>query len=584
MKINAFQNNLKEIRRRSSIYLYGKLFFFMLALSLIILGVFYIKSNYFMYGGGFLFLLYLSMVYFDNMEMEREEKLSRILRKLQDELQNLDGIYTSYNGERYKSIQHPFTFDIDIFGENSLYHSINRTVTYEGSDMLAHFLSNVGIGKDIIEKRQEALKELEDLIDYRIEHISLPKVKMSFRHQLSDAKPLTINRNILKCGIIFSWSMIGSGLVFLLGCLILNYSIIIPVFTIAGVLLLNSFISILYFHKGYAIIHRLKFLITISKSYKPIITLNCTHIFKSAILKDVQKVLKQQKRLLNELDSMNDVLNFRNNFIFWIISNTLFVTDMWIIHRFVNQEHNMLGELSSLLENIGLLDALISLATFNFNHPDASTPIMKEDGLISDGIYHPLIVSKKNVSNNYKQPISTISIITGANMSGKSTFLRTIALNIVLANAGCKVCANSFVFNPDIKLFTSMRTQDDISTGKSYFNAEIERLNIAIDYCSKFSCTLLILDEVLKGTNSEDKLKGSLELLKFFSSRKMTVIIATHDLGVTKLEKECGENIFKNYCFEIELGRPINYNYQISRGICKNKNASFIISEMLKSK
>ena len=129
-----------------------------------------------------------------------------------------------------------------------------------------------------------------------------------------------------------------------------------------------------------------------------------------------------------------------------------------------------------------------------------------------------------------------------------------------------------------------MRTQDNITIGKSYFNAEIDRLSHAIDYNLSNYPTLLILDEVLKGTNSEDKLQGTLELLDFFSKQGFMAIVATHDIGVTLLEKEYGESKFKNYCFEIELNNPIVYTYKLFRGICKNRNASYILSHMLSTK
>jgi len=199
-------------------------------------------------------------------------------------------------------------------------------------------------------------------------------------------------------------------------------------------------------------------------------------------------------------------------------------------------------------------------------------------------IYHPFILSKDVVGNDYVQNENSISIVTGANMSGKSTFLRTVALNLILANAGCKVFAKKFFFNPQIKLFTSMRTQDNVAIGKSYFNAEIDRLAQAIDYSSANYPTLLILDEVLKGTNSEDKLQGTLELLDFFSKRNFMAIVATHDIGVTSLANKHGDLKFKNYCFEIGLSDPITYTYKINRGICKNKNALYILSHMLSAK
>ena len=368
-------------------------------------------------------------------------------------------------------------------------------------------------------------------------------------------------------------------------CLFLEKSLILPIYILASIIFINGLISTFYFQKGNKIILKLKQLISLSESYVPIISLNTAITFKSNTLKEIQSALLLHKKSLKELSTMNEFLGFRNNVILWMVSNTLFLLDVFIFIKFIKWEKKNLSKLHDLEDTIGHLDALISLATYNFNHPNAVTPQIVTSGCISGkNIYHPFMTFKEAIGNDFTQEESIITIITGANMSGKSTFLRTIALNIVLANTGCKVCAESFLLNPSIKLFTSMRTQDNIVAGKSYFNAEIDRLESAIDYGMEHPSTLFIFDEVLKGTNSEDKLLGSINLLKFFSQKQFMVIIATHDLGVTHLEEEFGSNKYINYCFEIELTTPILYSYTINKGVCKNKNASFIVNKMLESK
>lgn len=584
-ELQKYKKLLEQASKRSSLYLYSKLLFFTITIVCVCLWFFYdAKSDFTAIGGIISIILYSIMVYLDNKEIDKEEKYRRIITTLEKEISNLKGNYTSNNGGEYISCAHPFTYDIDIFGEKSLFHCINRTVTHEGADRLAEILSDIGSGKETVRRRQEAIKELEELADYRLQHMSVQKTEEKFLESISKLRSCSINTSLLKWLIVLSWALTIGNIVYLVTCLTLGTSTMLPISIMACILFFNGSISVLYLSKGNHVIRKLKYLIQLSQCYSPIVSLNCNKTFESELLKEIQSALLLQKKYLQDLKSMNEIMNFRNNYILWFITNTSIVLDLVVLYRFVKWEKKNIPTLSALLENIGHLDALISLASFNFNHPRTSQPEMTDEGFAGHNIYHPLMLSENVIGNDYTQEESGISIITGANMSGKSTFLRAVALNIVLANAGCNVCATSFKFNPAIKLFTSMRTQDNITKGMSYFNAEIDRLSHAIDYSARHPHTLLILDEVLKGTNSEDKLEGSLKLLRFFSERSIMVIIATHDLGITKLEESFGEKKYKNYCFEIELTTPINYTYQISRGICKNKNASYIICNMLKSK
>ena len=172
-------------------------------------------------------------------------------------------------------------------------------------------------------------------------------------------------------------------------------------------------------------------------------------------------------------------------------------------------------------------------------------------------------------------------IITGANMAGKSTFLRSVGVNYVLAMNGMPVFADSLrvtVFN----LFTSMRTSDDLSRGISYFNAELLRLRQLLDSCRQARRTLIILDEILKGTNSLDKLNGSRLFLQAVAKLPVTGIIATHDLELSKMEDD-DPGRFHNWCFEIELADNITYTYKITRGVARNQNATFLLKGILTS-
>lgn len=583
-RIDSNNEILKRITKRSSMYLYGKLLFFSLTVSSCIVWFYYSQHDIVWLYGLISFVIYLILVYLDGKEMDKQRFIQKQNVVLSDEMSNLSGVFTHNNGAEYISTKHPYTFDIDIFGDNSLFHRINRTITKEGADKLAQVLSNVGIEKDIILRRQAAISELEKLNDFRLYFQCIGTREEQLDDRIIADNPVKQNVNILKWIVGLSWLITVASLLLLIVFSFLNIPIKTILTIFMNVIFINGILSVFFFYRSGRIMNRINSLIAYTLQYLPIIELCTKNRFNSIILNDIQAEFKEQKKSISKLCSMNELLKFRNNSILWIFVNCFAIIDIYTILKFSLWEKQHLSKLPRLLNEIGRLDALVSLSNYGFNSPDTIIPQFTNDGIDVQNIYHPFIVDANVVGNDYAQDEKSISIVTGANMSGKSTFLRTIALNLVLANAGCKVFAKRFLFNPQIKLFTSMRTQDNIAIGKSYFNAEIDRLAQAIDYSSAYSPTLLILDEVLKGTNSEDKLHGTLELLDFFSKRNYMAVIATHDIGVTSLEQKYGELKFKNYCFEIELSDPITYTYKINRGICKNRNASYILLNMLSTK
>lgn len=583
-RINSHNEILKNITKKSSMLLYGKLLFFSLAISSCIVWFYYSKHDMVWLYGVISFIIYLILNYLDEKKMERQRFIQKQKVILSNEMSNLSGVFTNNNGAEYISTKHPYTFDIDIFGESSLFHRINRTITKEGADKLAQILSNVGIGKDAILRRQAAIAELEKLNNFRMNFLCIGKRNKQLDDRIIADTPAKLNVNILKWIVRISWSITTVSLLLLITFSLLDISVKIILIIFMNIIFINGTLSVLFFYRSGKIMNRINSLVTYTLQYFPIVELCTKNRFNSEILNNIQAEFKEQKKSIAKLYSMNELLKFRNNSILWIFVNCLAILDIYTTLKFSLWEKRHLSQLPKLLNEIGKLDALVSLSNYNFNSLETINPQFICKGIEMQNIYHPFIVDGDVVGNDYCQDEKSISIVTGANMSGKSTFLRTIALNLVLANAGCKVFAKRFFFNPQIKLFTSMRTQDNIAIGKSYFNAEIDRLAQAIDYSSSNSPTLLILDEVLKGTNSEDKLQGTLELLDYFSKRNYMAMVATHDIGVTSLENKYGDLKFKNYCFEIELSDPITYSYKINRGICKNRNASYILLHMLSTK
>jgi len=231
---------------------------------------------------------------------------------------------------------------------------------------------------------------------------------------------------------------------------------------------------------------------------------------------------------------------------------------------------------------VGQVDAYISLGNYAYNNPDFSFPI-KSDNLIvfsAKKLGHQLIDENKRVCNDFiLGKRGTVCIISGANMAGKSTFLRTVAVNYILAMAGAPVCASEMSFIPQ-RLFTSMRTLDSLSENESYFYAELKRLGMLKHRIEEGDPVFFILDEILKGTNSADKSTGSKLFLQRIIQNEGTGLIATHDTSLGNLESDWPGAIV-NKCFEIEIdGENIRFDYKLQDGITQKMNAVFLMKQM----
>jgi DNA mismatch repair ATPase MutS len=217
-----------------------------------------------------------------------------------------------------------------------------------------------------------------------------------------------------------------------------------------------------------------------------------------------------------------------------------------------------------------------------YNHPEYAWPVVEtgDFSIEAKKMGHPLIDSKKLVTNSYQCNGAThIDLLTGANMAGKSTFLRTIGVNLCLAMMGAPVCAASFRFRP-VMLFTSLRTNDSLQENESFFHAELKRLLLLIQEYEAGKSVFFLLDEILKGTNSKDQHDGSLALCRKILRMHGTGIVATHDVELAPLSEEYPGQV-RNLCFEITIiDDKLNFDYTLREGVCRTMNASFLMKKM----
>ena len=287
------------------------------------------------------------------------------------------------------------------------------------------------------------------------------------------------------------------------------------------------------------------------------------------------QAVRQLSKLMNALDQRSNLLmsTILNGLIFWELRQVMRIEKWKEIHA---------SDLPRWIETIGEIDAYCSLATFAYNHPDYIYPTIAAQSfnIQAEALGHPLMDRNQCVRNGIdieKRPF--FIIITGANMAGKSTYLRTVGVNYLLACIGAPVWAKQMKIYP-ARLVTSLRTSDSLADNESYFFAELKRLKLIIDKLEAGEELFIILDEILKGTNSMDKQKGSFALIKQFMHMNANGIIATHDLLLGTLIESFPQNI-RNYCFEADItNNELTFSYQMRNGVAQNMNACFLMKKM----
>ena len=510
------------------------------------------------------------------------EALAQLCR---NELNGLDYDFSAFDGAPEKSsAEHSFSLDLDLFGDHSLFQSINRTVTYIGKEKLADWFIHPLTDKAMILKRQDAIRELEAYTQLRqhfyVTGILQPGNKNDQRlvSLLSNEAPSFINSILWK---VLVWLIPAIWVVVIAGCA-LN---LLPA-SAAGILFGASFvISYLNAVQITKLHNSLDKTEQILHTYSDLIKSIEKENFRSSELTDIYNQFvnggQTASSVIKKLSKHIGALNQRFSAI-GVILNILILRDTRMAMKLEKWKLAHGHDTERWFEALGLFDAYCSLGGFAFNHPGYIYPEIADTYFKMEGkaLGHPLLrrdVCVKNDIDIEKSP--WFLIITGANMAGKSTYLRTVGVNYLLSCIGAPVCAGSLTVYP-AQMVTSLRTSDSLVSNESYFFAELKRLKMIIDRLQQGEKLFIILDEILKGTNSIDKQKGSLALMKQLVANQACGIIATHDLALGELEKEFPNQI-KNYRFEADItNEELTFSYQLREGIAQNMNACFLMKKM----
>ena len=514
-----------------------------------------------------------------------------LLGVYQSEIDYQHGNFSGFEaGEQYVCPQHPYTFDMDVFGAGSLFQRMNRTISTGGSDQLAACLST--------EWGHAKREELVGQIRMRMAAIDELGQDETF---LSSFKSLGVKERINTAEVLKALTAIHQQTfptIFhnpllryfcyadLLGFYV---SIVLSIMGLVPSLLplwwgiFNFMFSFLCGHKYMRVISEL-----IAKvhaqvdGYLQVLKLINTTEFKSAELQALKAQLSGAEASFEQLELILQKIDNRSNEVGVFIFNSFALIDLTIVRLFLRWQHTYEQRTKEWIDGLNLFDALVSMGNYRLNEDRAVKAEISEENKVvyeAKGLYHPFL-GEKAVANDFTIHDHEYYIVTGANMAGKSTFLRSLGINYLLAMNGLPVFADELKVSA-FHLFTSMRTTDDLTHGISYFNAELLRLKKLLGSLHDDVPSLIILDEILKGTNSLDKLNGSRIFLQYIAERNVTGVIATHDLELSKMENEY-EGRFHNYCFEIELGEDITYSYKITKGVARNQNATYLLKGILK--
>ena len=478
------------------------------------------------------------------------------------------GIYPADNGKDFEPAQHPYAYDLDILGEKSLYHYLNRTHTYLGRKRLAQRL--LYPDTTTIHTHQEAIKALTPQLAWRqtfMAHAEQIDDSPSFYDRLQQwaAAPTTPMGKFMRVFTVIS------PIVFTLS-VIIGYIYDYEVLKSIAKLLLTINLSVFFFYISKINKEKLGFEHTYAMLYafKECIAQVEAHFPEKN--KQASTHIAQLSRLLDDLDSVSNIL----------VSIPLNIFSFYHLHRYralLQWKRTYGTHIAQWLETVAATEVLCSFANFAYNNPHFVYPTFNNQYRISfEDVGHPLIAENERITNNITLDEAHFVILTGSNMSGKSTFLRTLGVNMLLAQVGLPVCAREAAIHP-LPLLVSMRLSDSLSDGKSYFFAEINRIEQIMTALKRERC-MVLLDEILRGTNSEDKQYGTIKIIERLLSLKAIGIVATHDIEVCKTADRYPEQL-QNKCFESYIHEgELSFDYKLREGICQNKNATFLMEKL----
>jgi hypothetical protein len=503
----------------------------------------------------------------------------------ENELESINSHSNIYdNGNHFINEKHFYTADLDIFGTASMFQLMNRAATLPGIAKLAGWLQTPA-EKEVILSRQQVVEELAAKNDWKLDLqarllFSLKQNTDQFQQLFAYLRmPLNLSGEVL----LSKYVKIAPYL--LLAAIVLTYfyPLVRPVAIIIGLLNIGIvFSNGMYIKKADLIAGKIgdilgRYAIVFEKIENESWWSDYAVHLASGI-KD-----RHTSARIRELSDLINKLNYHLNMLVGFFLNLFLLWDIRQAIAIENWKRNNRQNLETAFDVIAEYEALVSLASLRINYPEWCFPVIA-DGLgytlTASQIAHPLISADNRVANDYElNDTFKIDIITGSNMAGKSTFLRTIGINTVLALCGASVCARSMSVSV-VTILSYMRIKDSLNESTSTFKAELDRLQMLLAAVEGDTKVFFLIDEMLRGTNSVDKYLGSKAVIKQLIRKNGVGLVASHDLQIADMEKQYPDYI-RNFYFDIQVkDGEMLFDYKIKHGECKTFNASLLLKQI----
>ena len=582
-RINQFENEYQKLKQKSLILSWVRVGLFML--SVVLITVFAnIKETSGIVTTAILFVILFFYLLKRHIKIKKQLNFSQALLSVnEEELLRLEMKLSSLDdGTEFIKPLHEYHIDLDIFGKHSLFQLVNRTSTDFGREAIANWLS-VPADKDEILLRQEGVREVAKLIDWRQ---NIQASGLAFKDDKADINPLlewikepnNILGNRFYQFAIYLFPLIA------LTCITLSAIGLAPIGLPVLAIFINIGVLATVFNHANDVYKKTIFSNNVLKAYDSQISWIENQELSSTLMMKLKGQLrtdgKEASVVIRKLQFILDNLHNRANLMYHIF-NFVFVLDIYWLIQAEKWKAKTKDDIEDWFAAIGEIEAINSIGAFYFSNPQSVFPIIKTQPftIMATQMGHPLLNPEKRVNNDFDfSGKGGVCLITGSNMSGKSTFLRTVGVNSVLALMGAPVCADEMHISK-LQVFTSMRTQDDLEESVSSFYAELKRLKQLLGSINSELPTLFMIDEVLKGTNSDDRHTGATALIRQLNKSYAFGFVSTHDLTLGQINTELQG--IRNYSFNSVIENDdIIFDYALTPGLCKGFNATKLMQKM----
>jgi len=524
-------------------------------------------------------LVFLVVVFVAENIKKKIKFLEQLILINENEISTSEGVPSFLDNGALLSPAKGFAVDLNVFGAHSLFHLLNRTGSQPGKKQLSARLASPFTDLNNIENYQACAKELAGKIDFRqtlLAHTLLFREEETLAQLQSgiSTKAFAKLQNKFWTLISLCWPVLG--ILIIAFCIWQDNYRLLLAFTITGLLVLSVIlkkVNLLYFH-----ISKRSYLYN---QYARCFRLISEEKFEHPYLQKKQEEIIHASHAFKRLASLTGLFDLRLSILSFFI-NGIFVLDLLCARAYLKWNDHHQPNIKTWFDNLGEVELLNSIAAFHYNHPSFIFPETVDDRLLikATGMGHPLMKEDIAVVNDVSiGETAKLHLITGSNMSGKSTFLRTLGLNTILAQLGAPVFAKTFVFRP-VRLLTSFHHIDSLEESTSYFYAELKCLQDIIKALANPEPALVLLDEVMRGTNSKDKHDGTALLIKKLLNYSCLSLIATHDTELGILAED-HPGMIENFCFESELADDeLSFDFTMRKGIAQTKNATYLMQKM----